>query len=345
MLQCLALYEHPARSRAMQAIVITSSADGGTLECRDVPDPAPRPGELLIRVHATGLNRADLAQRRGAYPRPATGGDNALIIAGLEAAGEVAGLGEGVTGFALGDHVIAMCAGGYAEYTTIDHRLAVCVPEHLSWEEAAAVPVAYMTAHDALITNARLQAGESVLVHAASSGVGVAAIQTAKLWGAKPIMGTSGVSAKLEALAAQGLDRGINYRTENFAETVLAATHGAGVDVVIDHVGGAHFHNNLQCMALRGRLVSVGRLGGKMGELDLDFLALRRLQLIGATFRTRTLEERIAVTQRCATDLLPALTDGRIRPLIHCVFPLHDALTAQDYMASNAHIGKIVLTV
>jgi NADPH:quinone reductase len=329
----------------MKAMVIIPSTDGGTLEYRDVPDPTPRPGELLVRVRATGLNRADLAQRRGSYPRPATGGDSALNIAGLEAAGEVAGLGEGVTGFALGDRVMAMCAGGYAEYTTIDHRLAVRVPERLSWEAAGAVPVAYMTAHDALITNARLQAGESVLVHAASSGVGVAAIQISRFWRAKPIMGTSGVAEKLDALAAQGLDRGINYRTENFAEAVLAATHGTGVDVVIDHVGGAHFHNNMQCMALRGRLVSVGRLGGKMGELDLDFLALRRLQLIGVTFRTRTLEERIAVTQRCATDLLPALADGRLRPLMHRVFPLHDALAAQDYMASNAHIGKIVLAV
>ncbi len=329
----------------MQAIVIMSSADGGTLECRDVPEPTPRPGELLVRVRATGLNRADLAQRRGAYPRPATGGDSALNIAGLEAAGEVVGLGEGVTGFAIGDRVMAMCAGGYAEYTTIDQRLAVRVPERLSWEEAAAVPVAYMTEHDALITNARLQAGESVLVHAASSSVGVAAIQIAKLWGAQPVMGTSGVTEKLAALAAQGLDQGINYRTENFADAVLAATDGAGVDVVIDHVGGPHFHDNMRCMALRGRLVSVGRLGGKMGELDLDFLALRRLHLIGVTFRTRILAERIAVTQRCAADLLPALADGRLRPLINRVFPLREALAAQDYMASNGHIGKIVLTV
>ena len=304
----------------MKAIVIIASVDGGTLEYRDAPEPTPRPGELLVRVRATGLNRADLAQRRGAYPRPATGGGSALNIAGLEAAGEVAELGEGVTGFAVGDRVMAMCAGGYAEYTTIDHRLAVRVPAYLSW-------------------------GESVLVHAASSGVGIAAIQIAKLWGAKPVMGTSGVSEKLDALAVQGLDRGINYRTENFAEAVLAATNGAGVDVVIDHVGGAHFHGNLQCMALRGRLVSVGRLGGKMGELDLDFLALRRLQLIGVTFRTRTIEERIAVTQHCAADLLPALADGRLRPLIQRAFPLQDALAAQDYMASNAHIGKIVLTM
>ena len=329
----------------MKAVVIHASADGGTLEYRDVPDPAPQPGELVVRVKATGLNRADLAQRRGTYPRPATGGDSAFNIAGLEAAGEVAGIGAGVTGFAVGDRVMAMCAGGYAEYTTVDHRLAMRVPPQLSWEEAAAVPVAYMTEHDALITNAALRAGESVLIHAASSGVGIAAIQIAKLWGATPVMGTSGVAEKLTALAAQGLDHGINYRTENFADAVLAATHGAGVDVVIDHVGGSHFHDNLRCMALRGRLVSVGRLGGGMGELDLDVMALRRLRLIGVTFRTRSLDERITLTQRCAADLLAALADGRLRPLVHRAFPLQDALAAQAYMASNAHIGKIVLTV
>jgi len=325
----------------MKAVVIEQE----TLVYRDIPDLVPRPGELLIRVRAAGLNRADLAQRRGAYPRPATGGESAFNIAGLEAAGEVAGLGEGVSGFAVGDRVMAMCAGGYAEYTAIDHRLAVHVPARLDWAAAAAVPVAYMTEHDALITNARLQAGESVLVHAASSGVGIAAMQIARFWGATPILGTSGTPEKLAALTVHGLDRGINYRTENFAESVLAATQGTGVDVIIDHVGGSHFHDNMRCMALRGRLVSVGRLGGRMGELDLDFLALRRLQLIGVTFRTRTLEERIAVTQRCATDLLPALADGQLQPLVHRTFPLQDALAAQEYLASNAHIGKIVLTV
>src|SRR5439155_6073282 len=210
----------PTRSTGMKAIVIIASADGGTLEYRDAPEPTPRPGELLVRVRATGLNRADLAQRRGAYPRPAIGGGSALNIAGLEAAGEVAELGEGVTGFALGDRVMAMCAGGYAEYTTIDHRLAVRVPAYLSWEEAAAIPVAYMTEHDALITNARLQAGESVLVHAASSSVGVATIQIAKLWGAKPVMGTSGVTEKLAALAALGLDQGVDFRPEECAGAV-----------------------------------------------------------------------------------------------------------------------------
>jgi NADPH:quinone reductase-like Zn-dependent oxidoreductase len=254
-------------------------------------------------------------------------------------------MGSEVSGFAIGDRVMAMCAGGYAELATVEHRLAVRVPERLSWEAAAAIPVAYMTEHDALITNAGLQAGESVLINAASSGVGVAAIQIARFWGARPVFGTSGAPAKLAALAELGLDRGINYHTENFADAVLAATDGKGVDVIIDHVGSPYLADNLRCLALRGRLVSVGRLGGRAGELDLDLLALKRLRLIGVTFRTRTLDERIAIAQRFATDLLPALADGRLRPLIDRVFPLREALAAQAYMASNAQIGKIVLTV
>jgi putative PIG3 family NAD(P)H quinone oxidoreductase len=326
-------------------MVIVPGDDMGTLELRSVPDPTPGPGELLIRVKATALNRADLAQRRGLYPAPVTAADSGLAIAGLEAAGEVVEMGSAVSGFTVGDRVLAMCAGGYAELATVEHRLAVKVPERLSWEEAAAVPVAYMTEHDALITNGRLQAGESVLINAASSGVGVAAIQIAKVWGARPVIGTSGVAEKLVALAEVGLDVGINYRTENFADAVLQATNGNGVDVVIDHVGAPYLADNLRCMALRGRLVSVGRLGGGKSELNLDLVALKRLSLIGVTFRTRTLDERIAIVQRFAADLLPALADGRLRPLLDRVLPLREALAAQTYMASNAQMGKIVLTV
>lgn len=329
----------------MKAMVIVPGGTGGTLELRDVPEPTPQPGQLLIRIRAAGLNRADLYQRQGSYPTPTAASADTPTIAGLEAAGEVAALGDGVTAFRIGDRVMAMCFGGYAEYTTVDHRAAVRVPERLSWEEAASLPVAYMTEHDALITNARLQIGESVLINAASSGVGVAAIQLAKLFSAKPIIGTSGSSEKLQALAPLGLDLGINYRAENFADAVLKATNGNGVDIVLDHVGGAQLQDNLRCMALKGRLVSVGRLGGNVGELNMDFLALRRLQLIGVTFRTRTMEERAEIARRFTTEVLPALADGRLRPVIDRVFPLQDAPAAQEYLASNAQIGKIVLTV
>jgi NADPH2:quinone reductase len=329
----------------MKAIVIVPGKKGGTLELRDVPEPKPQPGQLLIRVKATALNRADLYQRQGGYPTSATGAAPALVVAGLEAAGEVAELGEGVTGFTPGDRIMTMCFGGYAEYVAVDHRIVVKVPDRLSWQEAAAIPVAYMTEHDALITNARLQPGESVLINAASSGVGVAAIQLAKLFGARPVIGVSGDAAKLAKLKPLGIDHGVDYRNENFADAVLKLTDGKGVDIVIDHVGSSQFQDNLRCLALKGRLVSVGRLGGNNSEINLDFLALRRLQLIGVTFRTRTMDERAEITRRFINDVLPALADGRLNPVIDKVFPLKDALAAQDYLASNALLGKIVLTV
>ena len=327
----------------MKAMVIVSGEQGGTLELRDVPDPVPEPQEVLVRVKATALNRADLAQRQGRYPAQTSAGD--VVIAGLEAAGEIVGLGSGVQGCAVGDRVMAMCGGGYSELITIDHRLAMPVPERLSWEEAATIPVSYMTEHDALITNGRLQAGESVLINAVSSGVGIAALQIAKLFGAQPVIGSSGSPAKLEALQDYGLDRGINYHSENFADVILEMTDGRGVDIIVDHVGASHLTDNMRCMALLGRLVSVGRLGGRTHKIDLDLMALKRLHLIGVTFRTRTPDERIAIAQRCVADLLPAFAEGRLRPIIDRVFPLDEALEAQGYMTSNAHLGKIVLSV
>ena len=329
----------------MRAIVIIPDESSGALALRDVPEPTPGPQDLLIRVKATALNRADLAQRRGRYPAAVTAADSGLAIGGLEAAGEVIGMGASVANFAEGDRVMAMCGGGYAELATVDHRLALHAPERLSWEEAASIPVAYMTEHNALITNGQLQAGESVFINAASSGVGVAALQLAKLLGARPVIGSSGVAAKLEALAAWGMDVGINYQTENVGDALLAATQGEGVDVIIDHVGASHLADHLRGMALKGRLVSVGRLGGGKHEIDLDLIAARRLHLIGVTFRTRTLEERIDIAQRCGETILPALADGRLRPCIDRVFPLNEVAEAQGYLASNAQIGKIVLTV
>jgi len=240
---------------------------------------------------------------------------------------------------------MTMCFGGYAEYVTVDHRIVVKVPDRLTWQEAATIPVAYMTEHDALMTNARLQPGESVLINAASSGVGVAAIQLAKLFGARPVIGVSGDATKLVKLKPLGIDHGVNYRNENLADAVLKLTDGRGVDIVIDHVGASQFQDNLRCMALRGRLVSVGRLGGNNSEINLDFLALRRLQLIGVTFRTRTMEERAEIARRFTSNVLPALADGRLRPIIDREYPLKDAQAAQDYLASNAVLGKIVLTV
>jgi NADPH:quinone reductase-like Zn-dependent oxidoreductase len=229
----------------MKAIVITPGKDGGTLEMRDVPEPKPSAGEIILRVKATALNRADLYQRQGLHPTHTAPGSS-LIIGGLEAAGEVAALGQGVAGWKIGDRVMSLCPGSYAEFVAFDHRLAVPIPERLGWEEAATIPVSYNTENNALITNARLKPGESVLINAASSGVGVAAVQIARLFGAKPVMGTAGSPEKLQALAQLGVDVGINYRTDNFADTVLAVTKGAGVNVIIDHVRSEEHTSELQ---------------------------------------------------------------------------------------------------
>ena len=332
------------RKRNMKGMVIVPGEKGGTLEWRDVPDLEPGSEQLLMRVRAAGLNRADIFQLKGIYGKDRTS-SGSLTIAGLEATGEVVGMGKDVSGFRMGDRIMGMCPGGYAEFAALDHRLAMPVPAGLTWEEAASIPIAYMAEYNALITNARLQAGETVLINAASSGVGVAAIQIAKFFGATMVIGTAGTSTKLRILEALGMDLGVNYRAENFSDAVLNATNGTGADVIIDHVGGAWLKENLRCMALEGRLVSVGRLGHGTAELDMELMAFKRLKLIGVTFRTRTIEERIAVARDVVRDIIPAIADGRFRPVIDRVFPIGQALEAQAYMALNEHVGKIVLKV
>lgn len=314
-----------------------------SLEWQDVPEPVPGRDEVLIRVRASSINRADIYQRQGLYPISRTGEPERPVIAGLELAGEVAALGQGVQNFRIGDRVMAMSQGGYADFAIADYRVLLKVPEILSWQEAAAVPVAYMTEHNALVTNAGLQAGESVLINAASSGVGVAGIQIARLFGAGRIIGITGDHRKVDRLMELGLDTCINYRQEDLSSAVLNATDTNGADIVIDHVGAPFLENNLRCMALKGRLVSVGRLGGQFAQLDLDFLALRRLRIIGVTFRTRTQEERAQIARRFEAEVLPVIADGRIRPVIDRVFSLRDAARAQEYVASNAQVGKVVL--
>ncbi len=328
----------------MKAMVMIFGEGEARLDWRDVPDPVPGPGEVLIKVCASAVNRADIYQRQGEYPISKSGGADEPVIAGLELAGEIVALGQGVESLTVGERVMGMCPGSYAEFATTDQRLAMKVPDNLSWEEAAAVPVAYMTEHNALITNGQLQAGDTVLINAASSGVGVAAIQIARLFGAAPVIGMTGNDKKRKRLTEIGLDICINYRLGDFCEAVLDATDQNGVDLIIDHVGAPFFERNLKCMALKGRLVSVGRLVGQFAELDLDFLALRRLKIIGVTFRTRTIEERSQIARRFETEVLPAITDGSIRPVIDRTFPLQEAVAAQDYLVSNAQVGKVVLT-
>ena len=322
----------------MKAVVFVPQPGGATAEIRDVPEPQPAAGEALIRVRAAGLNRGEMIVRRALTSGPSQ-------QTGIEFAGEIAALGAGAARFKVGDRVMGHWRGGQAELVAADERLLVPVPPRLSWIEAGAWLNVFVTAHDAIATNAELKPGESILINAASSGIGVAALQIARLLGAKPVIGSSRSSAKLDRLRAYGLEIGLDATAADLAGAVMDATGKKGVDVLIDSVGGTVLGANLRSMALGGRMVSVGRLGANCAEIDLDFLALRRIKLIGVTFRTRSKEERIACVQRCTADLWPALADGRLQPVVHRAFPMGEIRAAHECMARDEHIGKLVIEI
>jgi NADPH:quinone reductase-like Zn-dependent oxidoreductase len=241
---------------------------------------------------------------------------------------------------------MAMCPGAYAERALFDCRTALRVPDGLSWPMAAAIPTWFLTAHDALITNGRMARGEAVLVQAVASGIGLASVQVAKAMGAGLVLGTSRSTEKLARIKSElGLDVAIDAGSENFVACTREATGGEGADVIIDNVGASVFDGNIEALALGGRLVGVGRLGGKTAAIDLDLLALKRLSLIGVTFRTRTIAQKAAVGQSAMRDLAPLIEAGTLCPIIDRTYPLAEALAAQDYMRSNRHFGKIVLTI
>jgi putative PIG3 family NAD(P)H quinone oxidoreductase len=329
---------------AVKAIVIPSYGGPDVLELRELPDPVPGPEDLLVRVRAAGLNRADLLQRTGGYPQPGPKPD--FEVPGLEFAGEVLSAGGRVEGFVPGDRVMGLLAGGgYAERTVIHHRAAVKVPARLSWHEAGGTPEVYITAHDAL-TQCALLAGESVLIHAAGSGVGVAAIQIAKAMGAGFVAGTAGADDKLERAKSLGLDLGLNYRTTpDFAAAVLQATGGRGVDVILDVIGADYWERNLRALAPKGRMVLVGLMGGAATQANLGMLLAKRLQVRGTVLRARPLEEKAAATKAFEKSVVPHLASGRITVPVDRVFPLADAAGAHRYLESNANFGKVVLEV
>ena len=321
----------------MQAAQIRPGPDGGTLSVAEVPTPSPGPGEVLVRVRASGLNRGELAQVANAR------GPSPLLI-GVEFAGEVAAVGAAAGPWRIGDRVMGHGTGGQAQYVVAAPLALMAVPDSLSWIDAAAFPNVFITAHDALITNGQLRAGESVLVNAASSGIGIAAIQIAKAMGADPVIAASRSSSKLARLAALGVEATIDVSAEDQADAVSRLT-SHGVDVIIDSVGGTVFEANLKCLAIQGRLVNIGRLGSSTATIDLAELWLKRLKLIGVTFRTRTEQERLACVQACARDLLDPLRQGRLRMPIDRTFRLQDIAAAHDYMRQDQHFGKIVLTL
>lgn len=326
----------------MKAVMIVPSPQGGQIGVQELPDPTPAATEVLVRVHAAGLNRGEIGIRKSL--RSGKPQQN-----GIELAGEVIALGSDAqalnTGVKVGDRVMGHWRGGQAELATIDPRLLVKIPDRLSFIEAAAWLNVFVTSHDAMVTNAGLKRGESVLINAASSGIGVASLQIARWIGAQPVIGSSRTPSKLPVLKPYGLETGIDASLATWPEAVLEATGGNGVDVVIDSVGADVLGGNLRCMGLRGRLVSVGRLGAQRGEIDLDRVAAQRLTIIGVTFRTRTLEERIACVQRVAADLLEPLSKGEINPVVDRTFPMEEIAKAHDHMETNSHIGKLVLTM
>jgi NADPH:quinone reductase-like Zn-dependent oxidoreductase len=324
----------------MQALVGGAAPDW---ELREIEVPAPGPGQILVRVRAAALNRADLYMLEGTY-NPNTKTSN-VYTAGLELAGEVEAVGDDVERPAVGDRVMGSTLGAFATFAILDHRHAIEVPEGSDWSEAAALPVGLSTAHDALVTQAGLAAGESVLIVGASSSMGLLAIQLAKTLGAGPVLATTTSPEKRAQIAEAGADLVINTRTESLAEKALEATAGNGVDIVLDHVGGELFAELFPATRVGGQIINIGRLAGPISTINLDQLAFRRLRVRGTTFSVRTPEERGEVCAALIPEVLPAVKDGRIRPVIDRVVPFGDAQLAAERMRSNEAAGKLVLTL
>ena len=314
---------------------------GPDWEVRELAVPTPGPGQILIRVRAAGVNRADLYMLEGSYS-PNTKTSN-VYTAGLEMAGEVAAVGADVTSVAVGDRVCAAGLGAFGQYAVLDRRHAIAMPESLSWSDAAALPVGLATEHDALVTQAGFTAGNSVLVVGAASAIRLIAVQLAKAFGPSRVIATTTSDGKAHALKEVGADVVINTKTQNLAQVASAATGGAGVDIVLDHVGGDLFAQTLGVTRVGGTIVNIGRLGGPQATIDLNQLAFRRLRLLGTTFSVRTPDELADVCAALVPDVLPAVADGRVRPVVDRVFAFDDALKAADYLRSNQAIGKVVL--
>ncbi len=313
------------------------------LVVRDIPKPRPKPNEVLVKVRAAALNRADLTTARG-LPHGGHGGVGAPV--GLEWAGEVEETGsEAEGGFKPGDRVMCSGTGGYAEYAVSDWGRVNAMPPTMSFEEAATLPVSLITLHNALIGVGRLQVGESVMIQGASSGVGLMGLQIARLMGAGLVIGTSTDDARRARLKEFGVDLAVDTRDGAWPDRVLEATGGKGVNLVVDMLSGPLVAQTMKAMALLGRIVNVGRLAGTKAEFDFDLHALRRIDYIGVTFRTRTLDEVREINRRMRADLWGAVTAGRLKLPIDCRFPLDQAPEAQARMRANRHFGKIVLTM
>jgi NADPH2:quinone reductase len=325
----------------MKAIEIASPGGPEQLRLTDRPMPQPGDGEVLIRVAAAGVNRPDVVQRQGHYPPPPGASD----LPGLEVAGTVTALGPNVTGISVGDEVTALLSGGgYAEYTTAAAAVCLPIPAGLSMVEAAALPENYFTVWTNLFERAGCKAGEDVLIHGGTSGIGTTAIQLAKAFGAR-VFATAGTHAKARFCESLGAVRGIDYRTEDFVEIVKNATDGKGVAVILDMVAGTYVQRNIEAAAVEGRIVVIAVQGGARAEIMMNKLMMKRLTLTGSTLRPRTVAQKALVAEGVRKNVWPLLAAKRVRPIIHASFPLAEASEAHRLMESSSHIGKIMLTV
>jgi putative PIG3 family NAD(P)H quinone oxidoreductase len=330
-------------SLPLEMTAIEIAAPGGPEQLIPARRPLPRPGpgEVLVRVAAAGVNRPDVMQRQGKYPPPPGASD----IPGLEIAGEIVEVGPSVSGLTVGDRVAALLAGGgYASYAVAAAELCLPVPPGLSMVEAAALPETFFTVWTNLFDRGGLKAGETVLIHGGTSGIGTTAIQLAAAWGAR-VFATAGSEAKARACERFGAARGIDYRDEDFVEVTRRETAGNGVDVILDIVGASYFARNLEAAGVEGRLVVIALLGGARTEINLNTILIKRLTLTGSTLRSRSVPQKAAVAEAVRRNVWPLLSAGKVRPVIHATFPLAEASAAQRLMETSTHIGKIVLTV
>jgi len=328
----------------MKAVFVREFGGIEGLEIRDVGEPSyPKGKEVLIKVKAAGVNRADILQRKGLYPAPK---DAPERILGLEFSGEVIAIGSEVTKFRISDRVFGITSGGAQAEMIISHEnLLMKIPENLSFIEAAAIPEAFITAHDAIFTLGQLQTSENVLIHAIGSGVGLAGLQLAKTFNAR-VFGTSRSREKLDKSLQFGLDEAILIKDGiNFAEIIKAETKGKGVELIMDLVGASYFQMNLESLAPKGRLILVGLTGGSKAEFNLGMALSKRLRIIGTVLRSRSIEEKAEATRKLAEYALPLFQSGKLKPNVDMVFTMNQVMQAHEYVESNRNFGKVVLTI
>jgi putative PIG3 family NAD(P)H quinone oxidoreductase len=325
----------------MRAVVITEPGEPEVLQVQEVPDPEPQSGEVLIRVAAAGVNRADLLQRQGNYSPP----PGAPPYLGMECSGTVAALGDGVAGWNVGDEVCALMSGGaYAELVTVPATQLMPVPAGIDLVDAAALPEATCTVWSMLFSAGRLQPGESTLIHGGTSGIGTTAIQLAHVWGAR-VFTTAGTPRKVAACTELGADVAINYREEDFVERVTQETDNAGVDTILDNMGAVYLPRNVRALAVGGRLIVLGLQGGRKGELDLGMLLAKRATVHAAALRSRSVAQKAQIVAETQHAVWPLIESGAVRPIIDRVLTLDDAAEAHRLLDSSEHIGKVLLRV